>query len=88
MQNPTSVKSGEGFWVKNSDQEYGVTMEGGEYDLDFTALSTGWSLVSSGIAESDIASQCPACKVFAYENGGWNTNPESIEAGKGFWVYK
>jgi PKD repeat protein len=83
--NPDTVDACQGFWVK-ATQETKATFTDSGCTTDTNSLSSGWSLLGAGETLNDPKEQYKAEVVWSYSNNTWNKDPETIEAGSGFWV--
>lgn len=81
IKNPVNINYSVGFWLK-SDDNYNISFLGDSYEVDFTNLKDGWSLLGAG---SDINLTKSNFKTFTYKDK-WIKNPSTIKRGMGFWV--
>lgn len=90
----TSIKAGEGFWIKPSS-DYNLSMPDGI--LKNKTLQSGWNLLSPAIQDINLTqtyttSQTPYA--WGYENGTWKLWQlngtkaiETIKLNQGYWLY-
>ena len=72
-----------GYWVKlNSDLNYSYS--GSVYNLPNHKISDRFNLVGSGERFYRENNQL----IYQYKNSNWIKNPDTVEAGEGFWVFK
>ena len=89
-QNPSNLRAGEGFWVKNSKVDRTVTFEGNSYAPALDKVTAdGWSLLGTGKSMATFGLN-PFYKIWVYRNDKWlnpnDNNLAEIKAGEGVWV--
>lgn len=85
--NPNLIKPGQGFWIY-MDKSHIASFKGLAYDLDSSALESGWNLVGLGNdADQAKIAEWGVKKIWVYEDG-WESDPGTLLSGQGVWLKK
>ena len=89
ISSPTSIQAGEGFWFKAQSDGSSNAISANAYQLEPSKIQKGWGLYGTGETgkKEDLQLQAND-SLFVFRNDIFIKNPDDINAGDGFLIYR